>query len=301
MSPHITLVCDRRFHQPAKRDWYIDQVLLEDELLQTALTSSGCQVSRTHWDDPNFDWASTDAVVIRATWDYFHRYHEFEQWLQHVSSLTKLINPLSTIQWNINKKYLLELESLGHRIPPTQLIQQGDSRSLAAHCNAAQWTGSEFILKSCISGSARHTYRFQSKDAHVHEATFQALIAEESMLLQQYQHRITSEGEYTLMYFGKQYSHAVLKRAKPGDFRVQDDFGGTVAECNAPIEVRLYADALMQSLPVKHAYARVDVMIDNNGTPVLAELEMIEPELWLRMHPPAANLFAQSLLELLEV
>ena len=159
----------------------------------------------------------------------------------------------------------------------------------------SNWT--ELILKPAVSGAARHTYRFLAKNAAEHEAIFRELIANEAMMLQVFQHNILTKGEVAFMVFGGQYSHAVLKIAKPGDFRVQDDFGGSVHDYIASPEEIAFVEKTMSALSTVPAYARVDMIWDNEGRPAVSELEMIEPELWMRKDINAATRFATVLLE----
>ncbi len=289
----ITLLTDKRYHQPVDPDWYIQQILDDDALLQSALESRGLRVARTYWDDPAFDWTQTRCAVFRTTWDYFNRFSEFSLWLDQTSLLTRLINPLELIRWNLDKHYLRDLSEKGLRIPPTCFISCGDRRSLQEIASSCEWP--DMILKPAISGAARHTYRVNTDTIKDHEEIYRKLISEESMLLQEFQQRILTEGEISLMVIGGQYSHAILKKAKPGDFRVQDDFGGSVHDCQPTADEVQFAEqavSLCQSEPV---YARVDILRNNQGQICLSELELIEPELWLRNYPPAAERMAAAL------
>lgn len=293
----VTLLTDRRYHQPADPDWYAQQILDDDALLRSALEARGLRVARTYWDDPTFDWTQTRCAVFRTTWDYFDRFPEFSAWLECTRHLTRLINSPEIIHWNVDKHYLGQLSDQGIRIPSTRFIEPGDQRSLLAIVEACGW--SDIILKPAISGAARHTYRLTPESASSLEQTFRQLIAGEAMLLQEFQHRVLTDGEVSLMVIDGRYSHAVLKRAKPGDFRVQDDFGGTVHDYQADArEIRFSEEAVSRCHP-EPLYARVDIIRDNEGQICLSELELIEPELWLRKHPPAAEAFAEGLVRTL--
>ena len=150
-------------------------------------------------------------------------------------------------------------------------------------------------MKPVVSGAARHTYMMETDDIQQHEQIFRELIKEEAMMLQEFQENIFEKGEISLMIFGGKYSHAVLKKAKAGDFRVQDDFGGTLHDYEpqkAEIDI---AEACMRACPELPLYARVDIMWDNNGNPIVGELEMIEPELWFRRDDKAADRLAEAI------
>lgn len=291
----FTILTDQRWVNPETMDDYTSNVLLEDKLLLEALKRKGFKVNRKSWDDKAFDWSLTKYVIFRTTWDYFDRFNEFSEWLKDVQTKTKLINPRELILWNIDKHYLGDLEKKGIPIPPTVFIEKGEHRTLAEIAHSTGWN--KFILKPVVSGAARHTYMFESKDIQTHETVFRELIQEEAMMLQEFQENIFDKGEIALMIFGGKYSHAVLKKAKPGDFRVQDDFGGTLHDHEPNKEEIEIAEACMRACPQLPLYARVDIMWDNNGKPVVGELEMIEPELWFRRDEKSADRLADAITE----
>ncbi|GIV37474.1 MAG: hypothetical protein KatS3mg032_1853 [Cyclobacteriaceae bacterium] len=291
----ITLLTDSRYVNPSNPDWYVQNILEEDRLLRQALEQHGLKINRINWDDPSYNWKATRFALFRTTWDYFNRFPEFSEWLQKVRKQTHLINPCELILWNLDKHYLHDLRRLGIAIPPTLFLEPGDERPLTEIVRATGW--SECILKPAVSGAARHTYRFRSTAAPEYESIYRQLIENESMLLQEFQQNVLHKGEVAFMVFGGKFTHAVLKRARPGDFRVQDDFGGSVHPCTpTPEEVALAERVVSVCQPVP-VYARVDILWSNHGEPCVSELELIEPELWFRMYPPAAQLFAEALLK----
>lgn len=295
MNYDITVLTDRRYVNPAKRNDYINNVLHEDDLVVKALEAKGLKVCRTNWDDPSFDWSSTKYALFRTTWDYFDRFNEFMQWLDQVKHRTRFINSYEIIKWNIDKSYLFELGKKGIPIPDSKYIHSGSKANLSEILSDVSWK--TVILKPAIAGAARHTYKFDLHEADRYNEAFTQLIANENMILQEYQQMITEMGEITLMIFGGKYSHAVLKRAKPGDFRVQDDFGGTVHPYEPEREAIELAEHTFNLCPGKPAYGRVDMMWDNNGQLCISELELIEPELWFRKSAIAADLFSKAILE----
>lgn len=289
-SIDITLLTDSRYVNPVKLNWYVQNILEDDRLLTEAFQKKGLRVTRTNWDNPTYQWNETRYALFRTTWDYFDRFTEFSKWLDQTSQQTTFINPIETIRWNIDKHYLADLQKDSVNIPPTIFIKQGDQRTLQQIVSSTGWATS--ILKPAISGSARHTYKLTVENLNNHESIFRDLISVESMLLQEFQQRVISQGEVALMVFGGTYSHAVLKKAKPGDFRVQDDFGGSVHEYEASHKEIEFAERVVSCIKPVPLYARVDVIWDNPGNICVSELELIEPELWFRKHPAAADLFA---------
>ncbi|NVK86338.1 MAG: hypothetical protein HWE21_18565 [Cytophagia bacterium] len=289
----IVVLTDDRYVTPQNPDWYVQNILQEDGLVLDSLKAKGYRVTRKSWSDPDFDWSSTKAVIFRTTWDYFDRYEEWKGWLEKVSQMTKMINPYELIQWNMDKHYLADLQKKGINIPETHYVEIGVVTNLAALFAQKEWT--ECILKPCISGAARHTYRIDLSNIHEHEPIFQKLIQDEAMMLQPFQKNVIAKGEISLMVMGGQFTHAVLKIAKPGDFRVQDDFGGTVHEYTPTSEEIAFAEKAVAACSPHPHYARVDIIRDNDDQLAVIEMEMIEPELWFRLKPEAAEVLAESI------
>jgi len=245
----IVILTDSRYVDPVPDHWYIQNILDEERMVRDALESRGLKVWRTNWDNPDFDWSQTRYILFRSTWDYFERFPEFSRWLKEVSTLTRMINPYSIIEWNLDKHYLQDLHDRGINIPPTIFVEKGESRSLDEITANAGWT--DIILKPAVSGGARHTYRMNPTNIERHVNIFEELITGESMLLQEFQDKVISKGEVAHMMFGGAYSHSVLKKAKEGDFRVQDDFGGSVYDYSpAEDEIRFAEKVVAACDPV---------------------------------------------------
>lgn len=289
----FTILTDKRYVDPPVITEYIQNILIEDQLVVDELQKRGYKALRLSWDDTHMDWSTTRYVIFRTTWDYFDRFGEFKEWLEKVRHKTTLINSEALIMWNLDKHYLGELERKGVNIPPTSFIEKGETRSLKELFEQSGW--SKAILKPVISGAARHTYVIEHDTLQELENLFQELIAEEAFMLQEFQNNIVSGGELSLILFNGKYSHAVLKKAKAGDFRVQDDFGGTVHAHEATDDEIAFAVNCMAQCPELPIYARVDLFRDNQQNLALGELEMIEPELWFRRDPMAVIHFADAL------
>lgn len=299
MEFDVVVLTDHRYVAPKKISPYIKNVLLEDRLVQEALENQGLKVVRKSWDDPNFDWSTTKFALFRTTWDYFDRYSEFSKWLEITSKKTRFINSQKLIHWNIDKHYLQDLSNNGVTIPKTVFIEKGTTITLANAISYSEanhrFNTDAYILKPCVSGAARHTYKIHKDEIERYESIFQKLVAEEAMMLQEFQKNIVSEGEVSMMVFNGAFTHAVLKIAKPGDFRVQDDFGGTVHNYTPNQEQITFAQSVVKAAPELPIYARVDIFRDNGGDWALAELEIFEPELWFRLNPSAATTLALAI------
>ncbi|WP_434632998.1 ATP-grasp domain-containing protein [Chromobacterium sp. CV08] len=274
-------------------DWYSRQVHREDGLVLDALRDAGLTVCRLAWDDAGFDWRQARSLLFRTTWDYFERFGEFAPWLERASRQCRLFNAAELIRWNLDKRYLVELENKGVAIVPTRYIEKGERRSLAQLVDASGWQ--ELILKPAVSGNARHTYRFDAGDAGRLECVFGELVEAESMLLQPFQRQVLEDGELSLMVVDGRFSHAIRKTPKSGDFRVQDDYGGSVHPHAASDEEIAFAEAAVRAVPFDVLYARVDLIRDDAGRLAIMELEMIEPELFFRFRPEAAGQLAAGL------
>ncbi len=296
MKFDVVVLTDHRYVDPEKKTPYIENLLQEDQLVLQALEKQGLKTARKSWDDPDFDWSTTKYALFRTTWDYFDRYREFSKWLENTSKKTQFINSKKLIHWNIDKHYLQYLSNHGVTIPTTFFIEKGSTITLAnaiSHSEANNGFNSDtYILKPCVSGAARHTYKIQKDKIENHENIFQKLVAKKAMMLQEFQKNIVSEGEISMMVFNGEFTHAVLKIAKVGDFRVQDDFGGSVHNYTPDQEQVAFAQSVVKAAPELPIYARVDIFRDNDGNWALAELEIFEPELWFRLNPKAAEKLA---------
>jgi len=295
MKADIALLTDHRFtaDTASPGDWYFGNILAEDGLLRAAFDGLGLSSMRVNWSHADEDWSQYRCAVFRTTWDYFDRFAEFTAWLDRVERQTRLCNPASIIRWNMDKHYLVDLAARGIRVVPSRFVERGSELHLHDLLDQTGWP--EAVIKPCVSGAARHTYRVNRANAERINLIIRPLLASESFIFQPFQASIMQTGEDSLMVFGGRYSHAVRKLAKPGDFRVQDDHGGTVGPyqpTHAQIELAERAIAACDPVP---AYGRVDMIRDNAGRHAIMELELIEPELWLRFHPPAAEAFATAI------
>ncbi|TCL01686.1 glutathione synthetase-like protein [Roseivirga ehrenbergii] len=287
----VIATCDK-YVAPEKITPYVQNVLTEDQIILSALEKKGLKAVRKSWADPDFDWSSTDKVLIRTTWDYFERFEEWQQWLDMVSEKSTLINPVDLVRWNMDKHYLGDLQKRGINIPETYYIEKGTTTSLKELHALTGWE--ETILKPCVSGASRHTYKLNADNLEAHEDIFQKLIQNEAFMLQPFQKNIF-KGEISLMVMGGQFTHAVLKVAKPGDFRVQDDFGGSVYDYQPTQAEMDFAEKAVSVCSPSPSLARVDIIRDNNDELAIIELEMIEPELWFRLNPKAADVLANCI------
>lgn len=295
MTADVALLTERRYDasEADESDWYLANILRDDQLLRRALERRGLTSLRVDWARPDIEWQQFRCAVFRTTWDYFDRRAEFAAWLDRVAPLTQLCNDRAIIAWNMDKHYLADLRERDIPIVPSAFIEQGSSEALGELLESSGWD--EAIIKPCVSGAARHTYRVRRENVVELEPVVRMLLSQESLILQPFQQDVLHRGEDTLMMMNGRFSHAVRKIPKAGDFRVQDDHGGSVhplVPTESQVDLAQRAMAACHPAPV---YGRVDMVRDNEGRDAVMELELIEPELWLRNHPPAADQLAEAI------
>ena len=293
----ITLLTCKAYFTPNKITPYITNILKEEQLLKAALEKQGFTVEITYWDNPAYDWSATKAVLFRTIWDYFERFNEFWKWLEEIKTQTKLINSFDLIKWNIDKHYLKDLSSWGIEVVPTYFADKGSNTKLLEIARINQWK--DLVIKPAISASAFKTYKILETDIENHEELFINLVQERDMLVQPFFQTIGELGEASLMVLDGKFTHAILKKAKPGDFRVQDDFGGTVHNYIPTKEEINFAENVCKMCKTKPIYGRVDIVWDNYKNFFLSELEIIEPELWIRNYPKSAERLAEAVKKIL--
>ncbi|HEX2190444.1 MAG TPA: hypothetical protein VHG51_16165 [Longimicrobiaceae bacterium] len=269
----------------------------DDRIAAEALRERGVGVEPLVWSRPGA--AAPDgvrAVVIRSCWDYHLREDAFRAWISALEERgTPLVNPPGLVRWNLHKGYLLELEARGIPVVPTARVRGGDERTLREHLDSAGWE--EGVVKPAVSLSAYETWRVRRDDAAGHEARFRRLRERGDVLVQRYLPEIVSGGEWSLVFFGDEFSHAVRKRPKPGDFRVQVEHGGSSRPEDPPRALVHAAARVLEVLPHPPTYARVDG-VAVGGRFLLMELECIDPVLFFSAHPAAAARFAERIVSL---
>jgi len=264
----------------------------DDRLLIEPLAGLGIEAVPVVWSAPGWDVvAGCAALVLRSTWDYVHRLGEFVRWLDALEGAgVRLVNPPAVVRWNLDKRYLLELEGRGVPIIPTALVQQGTRVDLAAILRERGW--SEALVKPTVSVNALGTWRVGGDGAGAAQQRLDAALEHAGALVQQFQRAVLAEGELSFVFFDRRFSHALRKQPRPGDFRVQEDHGGrTMLEPSPAPALLAQAEAVLDVIDGDLAYARVDgVVVD--GHFLLMEVELAEPSLYLACHPPAAVTFA---------
>ena len=289
----VVVLTDSRYVNPLKTNTYISNVLREDELVINALKEKNLYVVKKDWNDSIFDWETTRSILFRSTWDYFDKFELFKKWFNKTKNKCLMINSTETIEWNIDKHYLLDLQEHQIPIPNSEFIKRGSSIDLSLLMQKKNWN--EIVVKPTISGAAKNTYRLKEEEIIQFGPTWEKLIYKEDFIVQEFQNNVITEGEVAMIVIGGKFTHAVLKKAKEGDFRVQDDFGGMVYEYEASKNEINLAEKVFSSCDEIPLYGRVDIMWDDVGLPTVSELEIIEPEIWMRNYPKYAEYLADAI------
>lgn len=264
-----------------------------EKLLIPELERAGYRVSVEIWDNPEVDWDSFDVVLIRCTWDYHEKLEAFVAWLEHLKQSTCLVlNSLESLMWNLDKRYLFALQSKGINIIPGFCVEIVDQRPLTEIMDALD--ADEIVVKPVQSAGAWRTLRIHRNHLHEQASLFEQWRHELPFMAQKFMPEIVAEGEWSLVFFNGEYSHALLKRAKPGDFRVQSDHGGRVEAALATQEMREQACRVLEALPMTPCYARVDGVWRDDQF-YLMELELLEPELFLEIDAQAPQRFSLAI------
>ena len=268
-----------------------DLPLLVDALAARALASA-----IVDWDDASVNWGAFDLAVVRSTWDYARQRDRFLAWADAVASVTAIANPVDVLRWNTDKRYLRELEAAGIPIVPTTWLEPGDEPKLPE--------SSEYVVKPAVSAGAKDTARYGDEDAtHALEHMAALLAARRTVMLQPYVAEVDRAGETGLVFIAGEYSHSIRKgpilTARSGLV------GGLFAEEEiSPREPsraeRELAERTLSAVPggrERLLYARVDVVTDAGSEPMLLELEVTEPSLFLDQAAGSADRLASAIVE----
>ena len=281
--------------------------------LVEAFCRLGVQVATPSWDARDVDWSRFDLALLRSTWDYVERIDEFLAWADACGRRTRLFNPAAVVAWNTDKHYLAGLHAAGVAVVPTRFVEPGAEAKASLQAFLAGVTGSltagtpcefdQYVVKPTVGAGSRDAARYRcGEDDGRALAHLRRLVEVErrSAMLQPYLASVDTEGETALMYLGGAASHAIRK----GPLLRLDD--GLVAGLFAPEDIQLrvpgddertLAEATLAALPFElPLYARVDMVRDASGAPVLLELELTEPSLFLSHAPGSAERLAQAVL-----
>jgi hypothetical protein len=245
------------------------------------------------WDDPAFQPSEFDAAVVGTCWDYMQKPELFLSQMERVSTATRLLNPLATLRWNSDKAYLRDLAEAGVPTIPTLWEERATEEAIAPAFDAL---GTDrVVVKPRIGASAWRQCRLRQGD-NLPDA---ALLPPGECLIQPFLKAAESEGELTLLFFDRVFSHGLIKTPKAGDYRTQSLYGATEAPADPPADALAVARAALQAVDGTLLYARVDLMRGDDGEWNIMELELIEPYLYPEQGPYTGAHFAAALDRLL--
>jgi glutathione synthase/RimK-type ligase-like ATP-grasp enzyme len=246
--------------------------------LLAALAAEGLDVDVRAWDSDT-DWSAYALVVIRTTWDYWDRHEAFLAWAR---SVPRLVNDADVVAWNTDKAYLRELAEAGVPVVLTTWLAPGDAFALPDH---------PFVVKPSVSAGARDTAAYAPGDvaARTHVARLHAL--GKTVMVQPYLEAVETGGETAVLVFDGAVSHGACKSAVLTPGHGEPALGSWSVTPREPSEQERELALRVVGL-VGHdlLYARVDLL----PGPVLLELEVTEPSLFLRHAPGAAQRFAAA-------
>lgn len=267
----------------------------DDRLALDIINARGAVASVAVWDDPQVDWARAGICVLRSTWDYHLRHERFLQWCSDVARVTALYNPLPLIRWNIVKRYLRDLERAGVPIVPTHWIERASRVELAALLASRAWP--DAVIKPGIGLSTYGVRKVSQAGQSVQgdQAHLDGLLQHHDVMVQPYLSSVDGYGERALMFIEGRFSHAARKTAFQA-LLPAGEAGETPASATAE-EIAVAAHAVA-ALPQPALYARVDLVHDEAAHPLVLELEVIEPTLFLGMAAHAPARFADAVMAL---
>jgi len=259
-------------------------------ILVAAFARRGARAEVVAWDDGAVRWDAFDAALVRSTWNYVANERAFRAWIDRVDAATRLINPRAAMLWNIHKGYLTELAADGVAVVPTELAPRGADPDWAELFHRF----GDLVVKPAVSAGSFATIRVRTGDlvaARAHRAAHH----ERDLLVQPLLPAVLAHGESNLVHLGGRFSHAVHKGARwDGD---AEQSRGLVEPTAAELELAQTVLARVEAGGLgRLAYARVDMASDDDGRPVLMELEIVEPSLFLDRAPDRAALLVEAVL-----
>lgn len=260
----------------------------DEGALVRALSEAGATPRVVAWDDPAVRWADHRLAVVRSTWNYFHRRDDFLAWAERTSRETNLENPFSIFQWNSHKRYLADLERSGVAIVPTEWITKGASIPLRSLLEGRGWE--DAVVKPAVSAGSFETHRVNASTLEGFERRFREMCSRRDVMVQPYLRSVEGYGERSIISIDGELTHAVRKssRFSRGEENVSEAL--SIAD-----DEREVAQSILSRVPGPLLYARVDLARGERGAPVLMELELIEPSLFLLQSPSALERFARAI------
>lgn len=271
----------------------LDGFVCYDDLLIEPLNKLGWTVEKVSWRKLNVNWNVFNAVIVRSTWDYQTDHLKFLKVLEEIDrSDAHLENSLPVLKWNMNKSYLHDLEQKDVLIPHT--LWEKSFNDVNAYKYFDLLNTDEIIIKPNISGNADNTFRIRRDEIINYIPNLEGVFRNRDFMVQPFMKNIIDEGEYSLFYFGGEYSHAILKIPKEKDFRVQEEHGGILKSIIPSEQLLGNASFVLAKIDPLPLYARLDLVRTEDNQFALMELELIEPSLYFNMDKESPQRFAHA-------
>lgn len=275
--------------------------------LLAALRDAGAETHEVDWDDAAVDWSHYDLALLRSTWDYFERLPEFLAWVEHVTAQTRLLNPLDAIRWNTDKHYLADLAHAGVPVVPSTFVEPGgDAKAAVAALLESHPQTRDVVVKPAVGAGSRDAQRHvrTNHDAIVAHAR-RLLDTERSVLIQPYLDSVDEYGETALLFFDDGFSHAIRKGPllRRNEGATTELYATETITPGSPSSAEMdVAQRALATIPFGRPllYARVDLIRDDNGSPRLLELELVEPSVFVGYAAGAATRFAKAIMRHLQ-
>ena len=291
MNKNIALITFRQYE-----DFFEGVDVNEDDQLIAFLQQKNLHLKSVAWNNPDINWKQFDLVILKSPWDYHDHIDAFLHWIKTLQNEgIQVLNPAETIVWNSNKKYLTEIADAQLPIIPSILLKKGDVPDWSSFFR--NWDTDKIVVKPCVSAGAKNTMLLPIEDVDARHTELKALIAVEDFLVQPYLKEV-EQGEWSLLFFGETFSHAILKTPKDGDFRVQHSHGGSFSQATLDDSFIQKAGAYVEKFAKDSLYVRVDGIIKDDEF-YLMELEMIEPYLYLDEVDGAVDRYYEALVKLI--
>jgi hypothetical protein len=267
----------------------------DQDLLLAALRGSGVEAELVAWDDSTANSISSfDCCVLRSCWNYHESPGDFLEWVDSTVRLTRLWNSEPIVTWNLHKRYLRSLATAGIPTVPTAWFRKGQGAPLRATMERNDW--SDIVVKPAISASSYRTHRFRLGDGQFSEAqaALDNLLRDRDAMVQPYVPGVETSGERAVIWIDGEVTHAIRKASRfAGDVEaVSRAVEASAAEREVALRTVAVAVAETGARPL---YARVDLMPDAEKGPLVSELELIEPSLYLHQSPVALDRFVRAI------